>query len=158
MTESHFPSNFLPDLRFSFFFFQNQEISTHQSDIFSLGLLIFYIISYGEHAFAPSDIPHTSSMVKDNILNNNYDFHVRLDLKEIDLHFEENDKDGEKHTPFENLDIDERINHARDQILPKKLEILLKNLVNLDANNRMKVEKVRDELKKYHKFCDFYED
>merc|ERR1712127_1082095 len=32
-----------------------EETATFEGDVFSLGLLLFYIYSYGEHAFAPED-------------------------------------------------------------------------------------------------------
>merc|ERR1712115_115571 len=97
--------------------------------MFSLGLLIFYIISYGEHAFAHADIVHTSSTVKENILANNYSFKVRQNLVEIyknqskiisdDKSIDSDDSFNDSETlHFENLDIDERIFMERKYDLP----------------------------------------
>lgn len=139
----------------------NQEKHSKKSDIFSLGLLIFYIISYGEHAFAAKDLVHSSTMVKENILNNNYSFHVRQNLQAIyenknNNTFDSDDSFNDSETfHFENLDIDERIFMERKYQLPEKLEIVLKSLLNNDENGRMKIELVKSKFDCVVDFSDF---
>merc|ERR1712157_379247 len=151
----------------------NQEKPTQKSDIFSLGLLIFYIISYGEHAFAHADIVHTSSMVKENILNNNYSFKVRQNFLEIynkkrrqdgqesqdDNDYKSIDSDDSFNDSetlhFENLDIDERIFMERKYDLPHNLIELLRNLLHRDEECRSKISAVWSKFEVVADFSDF---
>ena len=121
-----------------------EEIPSFEGDVFSLGLILFYIYSYGEHAFAPEDSNFSSHEVRENIMNNNICLKTRFISDENKCQYK--NADFQEAISFENIDVEERITMPRDKVLPGFCVTLLKWMLEHDVEKRALIEEVVDEF------------
>jgi len=122
-----------------------EETANFEGDVFSLGLLLFYIYSYGEHAFAPEDSNFSSHEVRENIMNNNICLKTRFISDENKCEYKNADFQ-ETCKSFENIDVEERITMPRDKVLPGFCVTLLKWMLEHNVAKRALIEEVVDEF------------
>jgi serine/threonine protein kinase len=124
-----------------------EETANFEGDVFSLGLILFYIYSYGEHPFAPEDSNFSSSEVRENIMNNNICLKTRF-ISEENVRRKSTVKQAEfqEFVSFENIDVEERITMPRDKVLPGFCVTLLKWMLEHDVAKRALIEEVVDEF------------